>query len=450
MKETPRGARSGRGRSGRLRAFGIAAVAGCLVGLVGGAFRWCLAHADALRGSVLETAAALGPAGRLIPVALTALGAAVACAIAQRVPHAAGSGIQHVEAVWRQEAEARTAWLVPAKFVGGLIAIGSGLVLGREGPIVHMGAAIGSAAGRRGGLDAEYAEKASDADDARMLHTALGGAGLAVAFSAPLGGLLFVCEEVTGTVRPRLVLLTLVGTVTAVATSRLLVGDGLVLPLAALPAPPLWTLPVFLLSGVTAGALGAAYSALVVRTLEVCDRLTRVPLVARAAVIGAGVGALMAFDPLLTGGGDQLSERLLTGGTLTVGALVLCLAVRCVAGPLSYAAATPGGLFAPLLALGALWGTLTHALAAPLLPAGSAGMGMGTGAAAFAVVGMAGVFTGVVRAPLTGTVLVVEMTGAGALLLPLLIACFAATVTADRLGSEPVYDTLRRRMLERA
>lgn len=425
-------------------------MAGCLVGLVGGAFRWCLAHADALRGSVLETAAALGPAGRLIPVALTALGAAVACAIAQRVPHAAGSGIQHVEAVWRQEAEARTAWLVPAKFVGGLIAIGSGLVLGREGPIVHMGAAIGSAAGRRGGLDAEYAEKASDADDARMLHTALGGAGLAVAFSAPLGGLLFVCEEVTGTVRPRLVLLTLVGTVTAVATSRLLVGDGLVLPLAALPAPPLWTLPVFLLSGVTAGALGAAYSALVVRTLEVCDRLTRVPLVARAAVIGAGVGALMAFDPLLTGGGDQLSERLLTGGTLTVGALVLCLAVRCVAGPLSYAAATPGGLFAPLLALGALWGTLTHALAAPLLPAGSAGMGMGTGAAAFAVVGMAGVFTGVVRAPLTGTVLVVEMTGADALLLPLLIACFAATVTADRLGSEPVYDTLRRRMLERA
>ncbi|WP_406087205.1 chloride channel protein [Streptomyces virginiae] len=75
----------------------------------------------------------------------------MACAIAQRVPHAAGSGIQHVEAVWRQEAEARTAWLLPAKFIGGLIAIGSGLVLGREGPIVRMAAAIGSTAGRRGG-----------------------------------------------------------------------------------------------------------------------------------------------------------------------------------------------------------------------------------------------------------------------------------------------------------
>ncbi|WP_078095955.1 MULTISPECIES: ClC family H(+)/Cl(-) exchange transporter [unclassified Streptomyces] len=413
----------------------VAALAGCLVGLVGGAFRWCLEHADLLRASVLEAAAGPGGAGRLIPVALTAAGAALACLIALRVPHAAGSGIQHVEAVWRQEAEARSAWLLPAKFAGGLVAIGSGLVLGREGPIVHMGAAIGSGAGRRGRLDAE---------DARMLHTALGGAGLAVAFTAPLGGLVFVCEEVTGTVRPRLVLLTLAGTVTAVAASGLIVGDALVLPMSAVAAPPLWMLPVFLLFGVAAGALGAAYSALVVRTLEVCDRLTRVPLVVRAAVIGALVGALMAFDPLLTGGGDQLSERLLAGGSLSAAALVLCLAVRFVAGPLSYAAATPGGLFAPLLALGALWGTFTHELASPLLPAGAAGP------AAFAVVGMAAVFTGVVRAPLTGVVLVAEMTGAGVLLLPLLTACFAAAVTADRLGSPPVYDTLRRRMLQRA
>ncbi|MFE5806997.1 ClC family H(+)/Cl(-) exchange transporter [Streptomyces sp. NPDC056491] len=427
------GVRPGRGRAGRV--FLIAASAGCLVGLVGGGFRWCLEHADEWRASVLEAAAGMGAAGRLIPVVLTAVGATVACLIAQRVPHAAGSGIQHVEAVWRQESEARTVRLLPTKFVGGVIAIGSGLVLGREGPIVHMGAAIGSAAGRSARLDAE---------DTRMLHTALGGAGLAVAFTAPLGGLLFVCEELTGTVRPRLVLLTLLGTVTAVAGSQLIVGDGLVLPLPAVPAPSLWMLPVFLLAGMTAGALGAAYSALVVRTLEVCDRLTRVPLPVRAGAIGAGVGALMGFDPLFTGGGDELSERLLSGESLTVAALLLCLAVRFVAGPLSYAAATPGGLFAPLLALGALWGTLTHALASPLLPAGSAGP------TAFAVVGMAAVFTGVVRAPLTAVVLVTEMTGAGALLLPLLTACFAATVIADRLGSEPIYDTLRRRMLERA
>ncbi|MFJ7778633.1 chloride channel protein [Streptomyces yangpuensis] len=148
------------------RAFVAAALAGCLVGLVGGGFRWCLEHADLLRASVLEAADGMGWAGRLVPVVLTASGAALACAIALRVPHAAGSGIQHVEAVWRQESVGRPARLLPAKFVGGLVAIGSGLVLGREGPIVHMGAAIGSGAGRRARLDAE---------DRRLLHTALGG-----------------------------------------------------------------------------------------------------------------------------------------------------------------------------------------------------------------------------------------------------------------------------------
>ncbi|MEV6951045.1 chloride channel protein [Streptomyces sp. NPDC051183] len=416
------------------RAFVVAAAAGCLVGLVGGAFRWCLEHADRLRGSLVGTAAGLGVAGRLVPVALCAVGAAVACAIAQRVPHAAGSGIQHVEAVWRQESDQHSLWLVPAKFVGGVIAIGSGLVLGREGPLVHMGAAIGSVAGHRGRLDAE---------DARLVHTALGGAGLAAAFIAPLGGLLFVCEEVTRTIRPRLVLLTLVGTVAAVVCSLSVVAGAPVLPMPEVPDPPVWMLPVFLLFGVAAGALGAAYSALVVRTLEACDGLTRVPATVRAAAIGAVVGALMAVDPLLAGGGDPLSMRLLAGGGMTVVALGTYLAVRFVAGPLSYAAATPGGLFAPLLALGALWGTLAHALASPLLP------GQAAGPAAFAAVGMAALFAGVVRAPLTGVVLVVEMTGTSVLLVPLLVACFAATVTADRLESEPIYDSLRRRMLER-
>lgn len=426
------GVRPDRRKTGR--AFVVAGVAGCLVGLVGGAFRWCLQNADRLRGSLLEVSAGLGAVGWLVPVALTAVGAAVACVIAQRVPHAAGSGIQHVEAVWRQEAGGRPLLLLPAKFVGGVIAIGSGLVLGREGPIVHMGAAIGSVAGHRTRLDAE---------DARLLHTALGGAGLAAAFTAPLGGLLFVCEEVTRTVRPRLVLLTLLSTSTAVLCCGFVVGGAPAFPVPGIVAPPAWTLAVFLVFGVAAGALGAAYSAVIVGTLEVCDRLTRVPLPVRAAAIGALVGGLMAFDPLLVGGGEPLSERLTAGGGLTVAALVAYLAVRFVAGPLSYAAATPGGLFAPLLALGALWGALAHALAVTLLPAHA------VSPAAFAVVGMGALFTGVVRAPLTGIVLVVEMTGATELLGPLLIACFAAAVTADWLESEPIYDTLRRRMLER-
>ncbi|GAA3373316.1 ClC family H(+)/Cl(-) exchange transporter [Streptomyces racemochromogenes] len=432
----PRSGPPGRAPEG-YRAYLVAVPAGALVGLVGGAFRRCLEGAAELRGRLLEAADGMGGPGRLlIPVALAAAGAAVACAIARRVPHAAGSGIQHVEAVWRQEAGPgpHSPWLVPAKFLGGLIAIGSGLVLGREGPIVHMGASIGSGAGRLTRLDR---------DDVRQLHTALSGAGLATAFTAPLGGLLFVCEEVTRTVRRRLVLLTLVGTASALACSRFLVGDAPVFPVAPTPVPPVWTLPLFLLFGAVAGLLGAAYAGLVVGTLSVCDRLTRVPPVARAAAIGAVVGLLMAYDPLLAGGGDPLSEALLAGAVPAVAVLAGCFAVRFVAGPLSYAAATPGGLFAPLLALGALWGSFAHAVTAPLLPPGAAGPG------AFAAVGMAALFAGVVRAPFTGVVLVLEMTGATALVLPLLVASFAAVLAADAVESEPVYDRLRRRMLER-
>ncbi|WP_424217235.1 ClC family H(+)/Cl(-) exchange transporter (plasmid) [Streptomyces sp. BI20] len=420
-----------------LRTHVTVALAGAVVGLVGGGFRWCLEHADRWRVLLLDTAAAHGPAARwAVPVLLTAVGAALACALARLAPYAAGSGVQHVEAVWRQQGETRALRLLPVKFVGGLIALGSGLVLGREGPTVHMGAAVGAIAGRRAGLGPE---------DARMAHTSLAGAGLAVAFTAPLSGLLFVCEEVTRTVRPRLVLLALIGTATAVTCARPLVGDDAVFPIPDPEVPAMWLLPLFVLFGAATGALGAAYSALVVATLAFCDRFTRVPLVARAAVIGAVVGLLMSADRSLAGGGESLSARLLTGWTPTATVLLLYLAVRFLAGPLSYAAATPGGLFAPLLALGALWGVLAHVLLAPLLPAGAGG----ADAAAFAVLGMGALFAGVVRAPITGIVLIAEMTGATALLVPLVAASYAATVTADRLESEPIYDTLRRRMLER-
>ncbi|MEV6575877.1 ClC family H(+)/Cl(-) exchange transporter [Streptomyces sp. NPDC051577] len=417
-----------RASRGRIAVHLVAAIAGCLVGLVGGGFRWCLARATELRGSLVGASEHLGVLGWLVPAALTATGAAVACAIALRVPLAAGSGIQDVEAVWRGERSPRPPWLVPAKFVGGLIAIGSGLVLGREGPTVHMGAAIGAEAGRRTRLDE---------DDVRLLHTSLAGAGLAVAFTAPLSGVLFVCEEVTRTLRVRLVLVTLIGTATAVGCSRLLVGDRLDFRVPDLAGPPLALLPAFLLFGAATGVLGAGYNRLIIGFLDRCDHVTRVGPVARAAVIGAVVGLLLGIDPALAGGGDRLSGRLLGGAVPLVPVLVGYLVVRFLAGPLSYAAGTPGGLFAPLLAVGALWGALVHALAQPLLPGG--------GAVSFAIVGMAALFSSVVRAPVTGIVLVVEMTGATSLLIPLTAACFAATLTADRMGSTPIYDSLRLR-----
>ena len=155
-----------------------------------------------------------GP-GWLVPVAAAAAGASLAALIVRWEPLAAGSGIQHVEAVFRATRGPRSP-LLPAKFVGGVLAIGSGLVLGREGPTVHMGAAIGAETARRARLpDSEV----------RMLQTALGGAGLAVAFNAPIGGTLFTLEEVTRVVPGQDRTGDPFAAATAVGCSRLVLGN---------------------------------------------------------------------------------------------------------------------------------------------------------------------------------------------------------------------------------
>ena len=331
---------------GLVRLCLLAVIAGLLTGVLGGAFRWCLDHLDRWRVEMLDWSAGLGVPGWLFPIAVTATGAALGALAVRLVPTAAGSGIQHVEAVERGEASPAPLRLIPAKFVGALAAIGSGLVLGREGPTVHMGSVVGAETGRRGGLD--------DAD-VRVMQTSLSGAGLAVAFTAPIGGALFALEEVGRSVRLRLVVPTVFAVVAAVAAGRVILGDRPEFDVPALDVPSVTVLPVFVVFGLVSGVIGIAYSRVVLGTLGWVGRFSRVPPIGRAALIGAVIGALLALDARTAGGGDGLTQAVVDGGVV-LPALVALFLVRFVAGPLSYAAGTPGGLFAPLLALGALWG----------------------------------------------------------------------------------------------
>lgn len=410
----------------------LAVIAGAATGLVGGAFRWCLERAGDLRTDLLHWAAAIDGPGWLVPVATTAAGAALAAAIVALVPRAIGSGIQDVEAVNRGDLEAPPLRVLPAKFAGGLLAIGSGLVLGREGPSVHMGAVLGAEAGRRAGRSDE---------DVRLLQTSIAGAGLAVAFTAPIGGALFVFEEVTKSFRPRIVLPTLLGVASAVGTSHLILGDRPDFDVHAVQAPGLELLPVFVIFGLLTGLLGALYNVLVVRALDLVAFASRVPQIVKAAVIGAVVGLTLALDPLLAGGGDPVTQLVLGGSAFAVPLLLMYVCIRFVAGPLSYAAGTPGGLFAPLLAVGALWGLIFARLVEAVLPGHDVGVPM-------AIVGMAAFFAATVRAPLTGVVLVVEMTAITATAVPMLAAAGAAVLAASLVRSAPIYDTLRERMLQ--
>jgi CIC family chloride channel protein len=409
-----------------------AIVAGVVIGFIGGAFRWCLKSADVLRVDLSDCAHRLPGPGWLVPIAAAAAGATLSALVVRWMPLAAGSGIQHVEAVYRGAAAPPLLRLLPAKFVGGVLAIGSGLVLGREGPTVHMGAAIGAEAARRVRLpDSEI----------RMLQTALGGAGLALAFNAPIGGALFTLEEVTKSFRLQTVLATVFATATAVGCSRLILGNHPDFHVEPVASPALAWLPLFVIFGLLTGCLGVLYNRLVLGFVDHVKLLPTVPAVAKAAVIGALIGLVMFIHPLATGGGDTLTQMILGGDSMVLSVVAGFLALRFIAGPLSYAAAVPGGLFAPLLAVGTLWGVLFVGGFNAVWPGNHTSL-----AVPMAIVGMAAFFGATVRAPVTGIVIVIEMTATTSVAVPMLAATAAAVLAAELLRSPPIYDSLRRRM----
>lgn len=182
------------------------------------------------------------------------------------------------------------------------------------------------------------------------------------------------------------------------------------------------------------------YNRFIVVLLDAAARLRRVPPEAIAAVIGAVVGLCLRIEPDLVGGGDLMTNRVLDGDEAMLSLLGL-LALRWFLGPWSYAAGAPGGIFAPLLLVGALFGTLFATALNDVLPA------LALDPVAFGIVGMSTFFAAVVRAPLTGILLVVEMTATTTQAVPMLAAAAAAVGVATLLGGLPIYDTLRLRML---
>jgi CIC family chloride channel protein len=348
-------------------------------------------------------------------------------------PQAEGSGIPHVEAVVSGALPPAPLLLLPVKFVGGLLAIGAGLALGREGPSVQMGASLAQLLGK--GFRRTV-------PDCRVLLAAGAGAGLATAFNAPIAGAIFVLEELVRRFETRMTIATLGASAGAIAVARVLVGDAPDFQVAPLPYHGFGTVPLHLALGVLAGGLGIIYNRTLLGTLAAMERLQHWPVEQRAALVGAAVGLLAWCDPGLVGGGDAITQRALAGPE-SVTVLTLVFLLRLGLGSVSYAAQTPGGLFAPMLVLGAQSGVLFGLFCAQWFPT------LAPQPTALGVVGMAAFFTAVVRAPLTGIILVTEMTASFMLLLPMLGACFAAMVVPTVLRQAPIYDALRERMLRR-
>jgi H+/Cl- antiporter ClcA len=382
----------------------------------------------------LAAYAAVRASPGLIPLCLAGLAAAgfaVGLAV-QRNPMIGGSGIPQVKGI--VAGLVRDRWLptLTGKFLGGLAALGVGLSLGREGPSIQLGACVAEGLSRRMARD----------DAERVILIAAGAsAGLAAAFNAPLSGVLFVFEEIFRSLTPTRLIATTVAAIAADYVAGVFFGIQPIFSLtitATLPLNAYW-LPLML--GVLMGVAGAAYNWLTLHLAKGYDRLwTRrrslkpVPVFLSALPIGL-------LFPLALGSGHAVLEQLTPESG--IGFLLLLLALKLVFSLISFASGAPGGIFFPLLIMGAVMGAMVGNTATQVLGLDAALFTL------FVCLAMAGFFAAIVRAPITGVMLLAEMTGSLEHLLLVALTAIAAHVTADMLGSAPIYDSLLRRIVEK-
>ncbi|MFZ0840776.1 MAG: chloride channel protein, partial [Xanthobacteraceae bacterium] len=196
----------------------LALVVGVASGLIGALFRLTLIWCDGLRDQWIAWARTGSFAGLLIVIGGTAAAVALAAWMVRRIePHASGSGIPHVEAVLRGDLPPAPARLMVVKFIGGVLAIGFGLALGREGPSVQMGANVANWIGK-------LFRRAWP--DCRVLLAAGAGAGLATAFNSPIAGAVFVLEELGRKFELRIAIAALGASTAAITVARLFLGDA--------------------------------------------------------------------------------------------------------------------------------------------------------------------------------------------------------------------------------
>ncbi|WP_334175228.1 H(+)/Cl(-) exchange transporter ClcA [Pseudoxanthobacter sp.] len=413
----------------------LAAVVGVLVGAIGSVFhiaveflldwpKFVIAHISG--PLVYPVLAAVAMAMVLLSVYL----------VRRFAPEAAGSGVQEIEGAMEGLRTLHWWRVLPVKFFGGILSLGAGLVAGREGPTIHMGASISEAFTRATGLGLR---------DGRGLMAAGAAAGLAAAFSAPLAAVLFVIEETRRQFPYGFRTYTAV-IVCSAASGAVTVAIGGARPFLFLEVPdmPLTLLPAFIVLGALLGGVGVLFNAGVLTGLESADKVGRrfTPYL-WPAVVAAAIGVLALLRPEATQGGEGLvltmaHEHL---GVLTLAVIVV---IRFVMTMASYSTGAPGGIFAPILAMATAFGLLFGGLLdlVVTLPPGTS--------TAFAVAAMGGLFTATVRAPLVGMVLVAELTGAYSLFLPVIVTCVMANIVAEALKGRPIYEQLLERTLRLA
>ncbi len=409
-------------------------IVGIIVGVMGALFRLVLEHIEDFRMSLYGGQFFAGKYKWILSILFAIIGVFVALFLVRKyAPETSGSGVQEIEGALDEVRPMRWRRVLPVKFFASLFSLGSGLLLGREGPTIQLGANLGRMV--------KDVFKQPETEN-NPLVSAGAAAGLASAFNAPFAGIVFVIEEMHGHFKFNFfsVAAVMIGSGTADYMVRILFGSKAVIQMNVLSSPDPSVIWLFIILGLVFSIIGYIYNKLLILSLNIFKKTSKMPIIYPAVFVGLIIAVTGIFFPEMIGGGYVTIGAVLEN-SYAFYFLVILFFIRFILSIFSYSSGVPGGIFAPLLTLGVILGMLYGSAIQHFSP------GLVPHSAVFAVAGMAGIFAATVRAPLTGLVLAVEMTSNFELILPLIATTVTASVFTALLGNEPIYTTLLERTL---
>ena len=415
-----------------LSIYAVAIILGVLTGVVSGLFQLAIRDLNTLLREGYRSAGELGFSVGIISAITSMLMVFTALLMVKWIaPEAAGSGVQEIEGALLHERPIIWWRLIPVKFVGGMLAISAKMVLGREGPTIQMGGNLGAMLSEAFGFNPQRRD---------ALIAAGSAAGLAAAFNAPLAGVLFVLEEMRNQFNFSYINFKTVAIccVASTVVLHLILGAQPAIPMAVFNLPGLPSLWIFFFLGLIVGITGLCFNILLMKSLFIIDKLSTTVRYGYVLFVGLLVGYIAYRYPAIVSGGYEIIDSSITMSP-TISVLLFLMVARFIATLLCYTTGIPGGIFAPMLALGTLTGLAVSYFFQAMMIDMSLYPGM------LAVAGMGGLFAAVVRAPITGIVLVVEMTQNYALILPLMVACLTSSTVMQLTGNPPIYTQLLNR-----
>jgi len=422
----------------RLKIFLEGIIVGLCVGVVISAFRFLLEKAERFREYSYLLAQEYGFFEIAIRFLTLAILAIVINQIMVRAPQISGSGIVQVKGSLLGQVKSKWLRNLVGKFVGTTLVIGAGLSVGRQGPSVQIGASIGQGVSRLlGRLRMEE----------KYLVTSGAAAGLAAAFNAPLAGVVFALEELHKNFSPAVLMSAMGSSLAADYVMRQFFGSKPIMDFSGIPVLPQKYYIYLIGLGIVCGLVGVFYNKALISSFRIFDKIrNKIPVFWKAGILFIPLfiaGVLGYLLPQVLGGGEQLIISL-SSQNYAFKALVVFVVVKFIFTIISAGSGAPGGLFLPMLVIGALIGNIYGNVLGMLFDINSELI------FDFVVFAMAAVFTAAVKAPVTGSILITEMTGSFEHLLPVIIVSMVAYVVSDILRTRSIYENIYQITLETA